>query len=102
MGLRVHNTLSRQKEEFVPLRGKRVHMFVCGLTPQDHAHVGHAKTYVAFDVVAKYLRQKGYRVFYLQNVTDVEDRIIEKMAATGKAWQDIVQPFFREYEDAMA
>ncbi|TLZ51480.1 MAG: cysteine--tRNA ligase [Methanobacteriota archaeon] len=102
MGLRVYNTLSRQKEEFVPLRGKRVHMFVCGLTPQDHAHVGHAKTYVAFDVVAKYLRQKGYRVFYLQNVTDVEDRIIEKMAATGKAWQDIVQPFFREYEDAMA
>lgn len=102
MGLKVYNTLTRRKEEFVPLRGKRVAMFVCGLTPQDHAHLGHAKTYVAFDVVAKYLRHTGYRVFYLQNVTDIEDRIIEKMEATGRAWQDIVQPNFREYLDAMA
>ena len=102
MTLRVYNTLSRQKEEFVPLRGKRVSMFVCGLTPQDHAHLGHAKTYVAFDVVAKYLRHRGYRVFYLQNVTDVEDRVIEKMAATGRDWQEIVHTFFREYLDGMA
>ncbi|HLB67783.1 MAG TPA: cysteine--tRNA ligase [Thermoplasmata archaeon] len=101
MALRVYNTLTRQKEEFVPLRGRRVHMFVCGLTPQDHAHVGHAKTYVAFDVVARYLRHKGYRVFYLQNVTDIEDRVIEKMAATGRDWQDLVHQYFAEYVDAM-
>ncbi len=102
MALRVYNTLTRQKEDFVPLHGKRVTMFVCGLTPQDHAHLGHAKTYVAFDVVAKYLRHKGYRVFYLQNVTDVEDRIIDKMKATGQEWQDVVRPYFEEYMDAMA
>jgi cysteinyl-tRNA synthetase len=76
-------------------------MFVCGLTPQDHAHLGHAKTYVAFDVVARYLRYKGYRVFYLQNVTDIEDRVIEKMAATGRDWQDIVSQYFAEYVEMM-
>ena len=99
--IRVYNTLTRQKEEFVPLRGKRVSMFVCGLTPQDHAHLGHAKTYVAFDVIARYLRHKGYRVFYLQNVTDIEDRVIEKMEATGHDWKEIVDVNFREYLEAM-
>jgi len=97
MPLRVHNTLSRQKEEFVPLKGKRVTMFVCGLTPQDYAHLGHAKTYIAFDVIARYLRHKGYAVFYVQNVTDIEDRIIEKMRDSGQDWREIVQHHFADY-----
>ncbi|HYY49191.1 MAG TPA: cysteine--tRNA ligase [Thermoplasmata archaeon] len=101
MGLRVYNSLSRKKEEFVPLRGNRVSMFVCGLTPQDQTHMGHAKTYVAFDVVARFLRHKGYHVFYLQNVTDIEDRIIQKMKATGRAWNDIVSQYFAEYQEVM-
>src|SRR3989442_4970788 len=101
MGLRVYNTLTRVKEEFVPLRGRRVHMFVCGLTPYDHTHVGHAKTYVAFDVVARYLRHKGYSVFYLQNVTDMEDRLIEKMEKTGRDWRDIVSTYWREVSERM-
>jgi len=101
MALRVYNTLTRQKEEFAPLRGRRVNMFVCGLTPQDHAHLGHAKTYVAFDVVARYLRHKGYSVFYLQNVTDIDDRIIGAMRETGLAWQDVIRPFWEEYLEAM-
>src|SRR3989442_897676 len=74
MPIRVYNTLSRKKEEFVPLHANRVSMFVCGLTPQDETHMGHAKTYVAFDVVARFLRHKGFHVFYLQNVTAIEDR----------------------------
>src|SRR6266581_1197320 len=101
MALRVYNSLSRKKEAFVPLHGRRVSMFVCGLTPQDQTHMGHAKTYVAFDVVARYLRHKGYRVFYLQNVTDIEDRIIARMKATGRAWNDIVAQYFAEYLDVM-
>src|SRR5216117_3009966 len=96
MPIRVYNTLSRKKEEFIPLRANRVSMFVCGLTPQDQTHMGHAKTYVAFDVVARYLRHKGYHVFYLQNVTDIEDRIIAQMKATGRAWNEIVAEFFAE------
>src|SRR2546428_10000007 len=101
MPIRVYNPLSRTKEEFVPLQANRVSMFVCGLTPQDETHMGHAKTYVAFDVVARYLRHKGYRVFYLQNVTDIEDRIIARMKSTGRAWNDIVAQYFAEYLDVM-
>ena len=101
MPIRVYNTLSRTKEEFVPLQANRVSMFVCGLTPQDETHMGHAKTYVAFDVVARFLRHKGYHVFYLQNVTDIEDRIIEKMQKTGREWKDIVNEYFGEYLEVM-
>lgn len=101
MPIRVHNTLTRTKEEFVPLRGRRVTMFVCGITPYDSTHLGHAKTYVAFDVVARYLRHKGYDVFYLQNVTDIEDRLIERMHKSGRDWKDLVKEFFAEYVDVM-
>ena len=100
-GIRVYNTLSHQKEVFEPLHGHRVSMFVCGLTPQDHAHMGHAKTYVAFDVVARYLRHRGYEVFYLQNVTDIEDRVIDQMEATGEDWKEIVARNFAEYLEVM-
>src|SRR3990172_3665230 len=101
MPLRVFNTLTRTKEPFVPLRGRRVTMFVCGLTPQDHTHLGHAKTYVAFDVVARYLRHKGYQVLYVQNVTDIEDRVIEKMQKTGEGWKEMVTRYFEEYRTVM-
>ncbi len=101
MALRVYNTLTRTKEPFVPLHGRRVTMFVCGLTPQDHTHLGHAKTYIAFDVVARFLRHKGYQVLYVQNVTDIEDRVIEKMRTTGEDWKTIVSRNFAEYRAAM-
>ena len=101
MAIRVYNTLTREKEEFVPLHGQRVSMFVCGLTPQDQTHLGHAKTYITFDVVARFLRHKGYHVFYLQNVTDIEDRIIRKMQETGRDWKEIVAANFASYLDIM-
>src|SRR5436190_22072843 len=90
MPLRVYNTLSRKKEAFVPLLGKRVSMFVCGITPQDQTHLGHSMTYFVFDVIARYLRSKGFHVFYLQNVTDFDYRIITKMKSTASAWDEIV------------
>ena len=102
MAIQVYNSLSRRKEEFVPLQGNRVSMFVCGLTPQDETHMGHAKTYVGFDVVARFLHHKGYHVFYLQNVTDIEDRIIDKMRSTGRGWKDIVNQYFGEYLEVMS
>ncbi|HYT00686.1 MAG TPA: cysteine--tRNA ligase [Thermoplasmata archaeon] len=101
MPIRVYNSLTRTKEAFVPLHGNRVSMFVCGLTPQDATHMGHAKTYVAFDVVARYLHHKGFHVFYLQNVTDIEDRIIDKMRSSGREWKDIVGEYFAEYLEVM-
>ncbi|HKZ99781.1 MAG TPA: cysteine--tRNA ligase [Thermoplasmata archaeon] len=101
MPIRIHNTLTRKKEDFVPLHGRRVSMFVCGITPYDSTHIGHAKTYVAFDVVARFLRHKGYEVFYLQNVTDIEDRLIDRMHASGRDWADLVREFFDEYHAMM-
>ncbi len=78
MVLQVFNTLTRKKEKFVPRSGKKVQMFVCGITPYDYPHLGHAKTYVQFDVIAKYLRFSGFDVFYLQNITDIDDKIIHR------------------------
>ncbi len=71
MGLRVYNTLTRTKEEFVPLNPPHVGMYVCGPTVYGHSHLGHAKSYVSFDVIVRYLRHSGYRVLYVQNITDV-------------------------------
>ena len=99
--IRLYNTRTHSKEPFVPLRYGEVSMFVCGITPQDQTHLGHAKTYITFDLVARYLRARGYKVFYLQNVTDIEDRIIDKMHETGEDWKEIVRHFYDEYQEGM-
>ncbi len=78
MVLKVFNTLTRQKETFKPMRGKQVKMFVCGQTPYDDAHVGHAKTYVQFDTIVRWLKHLGYDVYYAQNITDIEDKLINR------------------------
>ena len=76
--LKIYNTLSRKNEAFVPIKGKDVKLFVCGPTVYDFAHLGHAKTYINFDVIVRYLRFKNYKVFYLQNITDIDDKIIKR------------------------
>lgn len=101
MPLQVYNTLTHQKEEFHPRNGRRVDMFVCGITPYDSTHMGHARTYVAFDVVARYLRYKGYRVFYLQNVTDIDDRIINRARERGVTEDELAEKYFGEYLEVM-
>ncbi|MGQ9542464.1 MAG: cysteine--tRNA ligase [Candidatus Bathyarchaeia archaeon] len=78
MVLYVSNTMSGVKEEFKPIHGNRVNMFVCGPTVYDYSHIGHARTYVVYDIIARYLRFKGYSLFYLMNITDVDDKIIER------------------------
>ena len=76
--LKLYNTLTRKKEIFKPLKDKKINLFVCGPTVYDYSHIGHAKTYVQFDVIVKYLKYKGYKVFYLQNITDIDDKIINR------------------------
>lgn len=75
-GLTVYNTLSRSKEEFKPANDKDVRMFVCGQTVYDDAHLGHAKNYICFDIIARWLKHEGYKLFYIQNITDIDDKII--------------------------
>ncbi|HUI63761.1 MAG TPA: class I tRNA ligase family protein, partial [Bacteroidota bacterium] len=71
MALQLYNTLSRQKELFQPIREGTVGVYVCGPTVYGHSHLGHAKSYVSFDVIIRYLRHLGYKVLYVQNITDV-------------------------------
>lgn len=97
----VYNTLTKKKEEFVPLKGNRVTMFVCGVTPYDYSHLGHAKTYVAFDAIARYFRYRGYNVFYLQNVTDVDDHIINRSKETGTPEPEIAEEYFQHFLEDM-
>ncbi|MDO8663550.1 MAG: cysteine--tRNA ligase, partial [Candidatus Wildermuthbacteria bacterium] len=98
--LKVYNTLSRKKEIFKPLskaRGKKVNLFTCGPTVYDFSHLGHARTYIAFDMIVKYLRQKGYNVFYLQNITDLDDKIIKRAAERNITPQKLAEDFEKEY-----
>src|SRR3989475_5477575 len=76
--LRVYNTLTRKQESFKPIRDGRVNLFVCGPTVYDVSHIGHAKTYVAYDIIARYLRWKGLSVFFVMNITDIDDKIINR------------------------
>jgi cysteinyl-tRNA synthetase len=83
MPVLIYNTASKEKEKLVPIREGKISMFVCGQTPYDDAHLGHAKTYINFDVVARWLRHRGYAVTYIQNITDIEDKIIKRAEEQG-------------------
>ena len=83
MALKIFNTLSKQEEEFVPIEDNKVKMYVCGVTVYDDIHMGHARSIIVFDMIAKYLRYRGYDVTHLTNFTDVDDKIINRAAELG-------------------
>ncbi|HEX3914235.1 MAG TPA: cysteine--tRNA ligase [Steroidobacteraceae bacterium] len=91
--LKIHNSLTGEKQEFKPLRPGEVRMYVCGMTNYDYIHVGHARMLVAFDLVQRYLRSLGYKVTYVRNVTDIDDKIIDRAAANGENWADLARRF---------
>ncbi len=101
MSLKLYNTLTRKKEEFVPLKEKRVNFFVCGPTVYDFPHLGHGKTYTQFDVLAKVLRYLGYDVFYLQNITDIDDKIINRAREREMPWKELAEKFEQAYKEDM-
>lgn len=76
--IKIYNTMTRKKELFKPISGNRVKLFVCGPTVYDHSHIGHARTYISFDIIVRYLKYVGYTVFYLQNITDLDDKILRR------------------------
>ena len=81
--IKVYNTLTRKKEPFMPMENGIVKMYVCGMTTYSDAHIGHARTYLAFDIIRRYLEYKGYEVFYVQNITDIDDKIIKAANEAG-------------------
>jgi cysteinyl-tRNA synthetase len=102
--LQIYNTLTRSKEEFVPLESGKVKMYVCGLTTYDYCHIGHARMFVAFDVVVRYLRSRGYQVTYVRNITDIDDKILRRANENNELFSDLTQRFIdatREDEEAL-
>jgi len=95
--IRIYNTLSGKKESFKPLKRKRVNLFVCGPTVYDFSHIGHARTYIIFDSFAKYLKHIGFSVLYVQNITDVDDRIIARAREKGVLPKDLAEAFTKDY-----
>jgi len=98
--VKVFNTLSGKKEEFLP-RGDEVKMYVCGVTPYDDAHIGHAMSYIIFDVVRRYLQFRGYKVKYVQNVTDIDDKLINRSNQGGVPIRELAERYTRRYFEDM-
>lgn len=88
--LKIFNTLTRQKEEFKPIHAGKVGMYVCGITVYDLCHIGHGRTFIAFDVVARYLRYRGYELTYVRNITDIDDKIIKRAHENGEDFVALV------------
>ncbi len=95
--LKIYNTITRKKELFNPIKKGKINMFVCGPTVYNNSHLGHAKTYVQFDFIVRYLRTIGYKVFYLQNITDIDNKIIKKAREEKTGWKEITKKYESSY-----
>jgi len=100
--LRIHNTMTRRKEDLVPAVPGEVRMYVCGVTVYDNSHIGHARSAIVYDVIRRYLRFKGLRVRFVKNYTDVDDRIIRRANADGVSAREIAERYIAEYQTDMA
>src|SRR5207244_4167715 len=99
--IKVHNTLSGQKEDFRPWNPPRVNMYVCGITPYSSSHFGHGMSAVAFDTIRRYLVHRGYDVRYVQNFTDIDDKIIQRARETGDDPRELPEQFIAQYLESM-
>ncbi|HOC08267.1 MAG: cysteine--tRNA ligase [Clostridiales bacterium] len=95
--MKLYNTLTRKKEEFVPVEKGKVKMYVCGPTVYDFFHIGNARPFIVFDVLRRYMEYKGYEVTYVQNFTDVDDKIIRRAAEENSTMQEVSERFIGEY-----
>ncbi len=97
MAIKLHDTLSRKDKRLNPRSGKKIEIFVCGPTVYDYSHIGHARTYIAFDAFVKYLKSQSYEVRYVQNITDLDDKIIARAGELGQSAETLAQNFEKEY-----
>ena len=101
MTVRVYNTLTRQKEEFIPKEPGKVSIYVCGVTPYNHPHIGNARPFITWDVIKRYLKFCGYQVHHVQNFTDIDDKIIRTANQEGVAWDTISSRYIASYFEVM-
>ena len=99
--LKVYNTLTRKKEEFVPQEPGKVGMYVCGVTPYNHPHIGNARPFVTWAVIKRYLKHQGFSVKHIQNFTDMDDKIIKAANTEGVSWQTITERYIEGYFKAI-
>jgi len=95
--VKIFNTLTNKKEEFVPLTTNHVGMYVCGVTVYDECHLGHARSAIVYDVIQRYLRYRGYQVNYVKNFTDVDDKILNRAAAESITWNQVTEKYVQSY-----
>lgn len=95
--MRVYNTLTGKKEEFIPLVPNKVKIYACGVTVYDNCHIGHARSAIVFDVINRYLRYKGFDVKYVRNFTDIDDKIIKRARQEGIPWDEVARKYTEEY-----
>lgn len=95
--LKVYNTLTRKKEEFIPQEPGKVGMYVCGVTPYNYPHIGNARPFVTWDVIKRYLRNRGFEVKHIQNFTDMDDKIIKAANTEGVSWETITERYIDGY-----
>jgi len=100
--IKIFNTMGKKLEELQTVEPNTVKMYVCGPTVYDYVHIGHGRTFVAFDAMVRYLKLRGYNVIRVQNITDIDDKIIKRAQDTGKDWTEIVDFYLKDYIDAMS
>jgi len=91
--LRIYNSLTKKIEDFIPLNPPKVTMYVCGITAYDSSHLGHARSAVIFDVFYRLLKYLGYEVIYVRNITDIDDKIINRSNKEGIPWKELTQKY---------
>ncbi len=99
--MKIYNTMSGKKEDFIPVAPGAVGMYACGITVYDHCHIGHARSAIIFDVMRGYLRYKGFEVKYIRNFTDIDDKIINRARQEGISWNEVAKKYTDEYYNVM-
>lgn len=99
--MKVYNTLTAEKEDFIPLNKDRVNMYVCGVTVYDSCHIGHARSAIVFDVIQRYLRHRGFNVTFVRNFTDIDDKIINRAKKEGIPWNEVARKYTEEFYSDM-
>ena len=100
--LNIYNSLTRQKEKFQPIDPGKVRMYVCGITVYDYCHIGHARMILVFDMIVRYFRFRGYEVNYIRNITDIDDKIINRSLANGEPFNELTERFIQAMNEDFA
>ena len=98
MTIKFYNSLTNQKEDFVPIREGEVGVYVCGMTVYDFCHIGHARVLIIFDMITRWLRESGYEVTYVRNITDIDDKIIKKAIDDNVDYKVVAENFIKEMD----